>query len=72
MKSWIKLQKLNNWPKCFLALKEEKQIRRIVVPHAATHLTLKKVEGQGHSMVPIERACHKDHACQIQCSTINT
>ena len=21
--------------------------------------------GQGHDMVPIERACHKDHACQI-------
>ena len=21
--------------------------------------------GQGHCMVPIERACHKDHACQI-------
>ena len=25
----------------------------------------KKVKGQGHGMVPIERACHKDHACQI-------
>ena len=24
-----------------------------------------KGEGQGHSMVPIERACHKDHACQV-------
>ena len=22
-------------------------------------------EGQGHDMVPIESACHKDHACQI-------
>ena len=21
--------------------------------------------GQGHGMVQIERACHKDHACQI-------
>ena len=34
-------------------------------PRAATNLTLKKVKGQGHGMVPIERACHKDHACQI-------
>ena len=22
-------------------------------------------KGQGHNMVPTERACHKDHACQI-------
>ena len=46
---------------------ENKQIRRIVVPRAATNLTLKKVkgQGQGHGMVPIERACHKDHACHI-------
>ena len=42
-----------------------KQIQRIVVSRAATNLTLKKVKGQGHGMVPIERACHKDHACQI-------
>ena len=44
-----------------------KQIRRIVIPCVAEKLTLKnvKVRGQGHSMVPIERACHKDHACQI-------
>ena len=42
-----------------------KQIRRIVFPSAATNLTLKKVKGQGHDMVPIERACHKDHACLI-------
>ena len=42
-----------------------KQIRRIVVPRAATNLTLKKVKGQGHGMVPIERDCHNDHACQI-------
>ena len=42
-----------------------KQIQRIVVPRAATNLTLKKVKGQGHDMVPIERAYHKDHACQI-------
>ena len=42
-----------------------KQIRRIVVPCSATNLTLKKVKGLGHGMVPIERACHKDHACQI-------
>ena len=38
-------------------LKSNKQIRRIVVPCAATNLTLKKVKGQGHGMVPIERAC---------------
>ena len=24
-----------------------------------------KGEGQGHGMVPIERACHKYHACQV-------
>ena len=42
-----------------------KQIQRIVVPRAATNLALKKVQGQGHDMVPIETACHKDHACQI-------
>ena len=48
---------------------KKKQIRRIVVPRAATNFTLKKVkgqgQGQGHGMVPIERVCHKDHACQI-------
>ena len=42
-----------------------KQIGRIVFPSAATNLTLKKVKGQGHDMVPIERACHKDHASLI-------
>ena len=28
---------------------------------------LEKVKGecQGHEMVQIERACHKDHACQV-------
>ena len=41
------------------------QIRRIVVPHPATNLTLTQIKGQGHGMVSIERACHKDHACQI-------
>ena len=30
-----------------------------------THLTLKEVKGQGHGMMPIERACHKDPAKQI-------
>ena len=47
--------------------KMNKQIQRIVVPRAATNLILKKVkgQGQGHDMVPIERAYHKDHACQI-------
>ena len=45
--------------------KEEKKIRRIVDPRVATYSTLKKVEGQGHSMVPNGRACHKDHACQV-------
>ena len=47
--------------------KSYKQIQRIVVPRAATNLTLKKVQGQGqgHGMDPFERACHKDHACQI-------
>ena len=44
-----------------------KQIRRIVVPRPATTLTLKRVkgQGQGHGMASLERACHKDHACQI-------
>ena len=42
-----------------------KQIQRIVVPRSATTLTLKKVKGQGHGMASLERACHKDHACQI-------
>ena len=44
-----------------------KQIRRIVVPRPATTLTLKEVKGkgQGQSMVSIERAYHKDRACQI-------
>ena len=53
------VEKLISW--------ENKQIQRIVVPRAATNLTLKKVkgQGQGHDMVPIERAYHKDHACQI-------
>ena len=36
-----------------------------MVLRAATNVTLKKVNSQGHGMVPIERACHKDHACQI-------
>ena len=50
-----------------LCFKNYKQIRRIVVSRAATNLTLKKVkgQGQGYGMVPVERACHKDHACQI-------
>ena len=43
----------------------KKQIRRIVVTHAATNLTLKKVKGQGHGILPIEGACHNDHACKI-------
>ena len=44
-----------------------KQIRRIVVPRSATTVTLKKVkgQGQGHDMASLERARHKDHACQI-------
>ena len=47
--------------------KKVTKIQRIVVPRAATNLTLKKVKGQsqGHDMVQIERAYHKDHACQI-------
>ena len=51
----------------YIGKKWNKQIRRIVVPRPATNLTLMwvKGQGQGHSMVPIERACHKDHACQI-------
>ena len=59
--------KLFSQQKCvpFLCGKLYKQIRRIVVPSAATNLTLKKVKGQGHGMVPIESACHKDYACQI-------
>ena len=42
-----------------------KQIEKIVVPRPATNLTLKEVkgQGQGHNMVSIESACHKDHAC---------
>ena len=46
---------------------ENKQIRRIVVPRSATTLTLTKVKGQsqGHGMASLERACHKDHTCQI-------
>ena len=45
--------------------KMNKQIRRIMVPRPATNLTLRLVkgQGQGHRMVPIERACHNDHAC---------
>ena len=35
-----------------------KEIRRIVVPRQATNMTLKKVEGQGQFMVPLERTCH--------------
>ena len=49
----------------YIGKKSNKQIRRIVVPRPATNLTLKWVKGQGHRMVPIERACHKDYACQI-------
>ena len=43
---------------------KDKQIQRIVVPRAATNLR-GKGQGQGHDMVPIERAYHKEHACQI-------
>ena len=42
-----------------------KQIQRFMVPHPATTLTLKYVTGQGHDMMSIERASHKDYACQI-------
>ena len=44
---------------------KNKQIRRIMVPRPATNLTLKYVQGQGHRMLSIGRASHKDHACQI-------
>ena len=54
----------------------DKQIRRIVVPRPATTLTLKLVKdegkGRGHSIVHIERACHKDHACRNTNALINT
>ena len=45
-----------------LVYKLNKQIQRIVVLRAATNLTLKKVKVMAW---PMERACHKDHACQI-------
>ena len=48
-----------------LVYKWNKQMQRIVVLRAAINLTLKKDKGQGHGMVPIERACHKDHAWKI-------
>ena len=41
-------------------------------PRTETTFDLKKEVSQGHSMVPIERVCHKDDACQNQCSIINT
>ena len=28
-------------------------------------LEMVKGQGHGHRMVPIERACHNDHACQV-------
>ena len=34
-------------------------------PPEATIFTLKYVKSQGHGMVSMKRACHKDHACQI-------
>ena len=49
----------------YTKINNNKPIRRIVVPHSATTLTLKKVKGQGHGMASLERASHKDHACQI-------
>ena len=48
-------------------LSQTSKFEEIVVPRPATNLTLGKVkgQGQGHCMVPIERACHNDHAYQV-------
>ena len=56
-----------------LQCKRDKQIRRITVHRAATNLTLKKVkdEGQGQSVLPIDRACHRTMYAKYQCSIIN-
>ena len=43
---------------------QNKQIQRIV-PGNNFDLEVGQGEGQGHGMVSIERASHKDHACQI-------
>ena len=46
-------------------IKHVKEIRRIVGSHAATNLTLKSVKGQDHGMLPSQKACYKNHPCQI-------
>ena len=35
------------------------------VPLQRNKSDIEKVKGQGHGMVQMKRACHKDHACQI-------
>ena len=55
------------WPKKYPSrFFEKKNSENCGPPRGNNILTLKKVKGQGYGMVPnIERACHKDHACQI-------
>ena len=39
-------------------------------PPPGNNFYLLHVVGQGHSMVPIKMACHKNHACQVQMSQV--